>query len=255
MTKLYVETLGKGRDVVLLHGWGVHGGVWGGARTELAKRFRVHSVDFPGYGKSGGCAQHTLIELVQLLAKAAPESAAVCGWSLGAQVALAWARSFERQVEQLVLVAATPRFVRSPDWPHGMKTRVFAEFESKLNRDRQAALKRFISLQSRGAENARSQSTWLRKQLSRRGAPEPCALETGLRILHDTDLRETVRKLRQPVLLLHGAADSLVPLGAALWLKRHLPRAKLEVFERCGHAPFLSKPAEFVKEMVEFLDE
>ncbi|HVS27451.1 MAG TPA: pimeloyl-ACP methyl ester esterase BioH [Burkholderiales bacterium] len=252
---LHIESTGDGPDLVLLHGWGMHSGVWDGVYVALAKHFRVHRVDFPGYGKSNGCTRHTLIELVQSLAKAAPESVAVCGWSLGAQVALTWARNFERQVKQLVLVAATPRFVCAPDWPHGMETQVFAEFAAKLKRDGRTALKRFVSLETRGAEDARSQSAWLRKQLFARGEPEQSALETGLRILHDADLRETAQKLRQPVLLLHGAADALVPLGAALWLKQHFPQARLEVFERCAHAPFLSKPGEFVKELAEFLDE
>ncbi|HUO80396.1 MAG TPA: alpha/beta fold hydrolase, partial [Steroidobacteraceae bacterium] len=49
---LYRETLGHGPDVALLHGWGLHGGVFGALAAALATRFRVHALDLPGHGRS-----------------------------------------------------------------------------------------------------------------------------------------------------------------------------------------------------------
>ena len=80
-------------------------------------------------------------------------------------------------------------------------------------------------------------------------------LQAGLRMLLNTDLRQEMRKVKQPALLLHGQKDGLVPVTAALWLKQHLARARLEVFEDCAHAPFLSRGGKFVKLVSEFLDE
>jgi pimeloyl-[acyl-carrier protein] methyl ester esterase len=45
---LHVETVGSGDDVVLIHGWGMHGGVWSDVRDALAAHYRVHVVDLPG---------------------------------------------------------------------------------------------------------------------------------------------------------------------------------------------------------------
>jgi pimeloyl-[acyl-carrier protein] methyl ester esterase len=252
---VHIETLGSGRNLVLLHGWGLHSGVWDGVREALAKRFCVHLVDLPGCGKSGECTPYTLEQLARLLADATPEPTTVCGWSLGAQVALGWGRCCARQVRRLVLVAATPRFVCAPGWPHGMESRMFAEFAAGVNRDSGGALKRFVSLQTIGAKDARSQSAWLRQRLFAHGTPGQAVLEAGLQILRGTDLRETVPALHQPVLLVHGAADTLVPAGAAHWLEQHLPDARLKIFAGCAHAPFLLRPEEFVHELTEFLDE
>ena len=41
MTQLHVETAGVGPDLVLLHGWGMHGGIWDGMRAALADKFRL----------------------------------------------------------------------------------------------------------------------------------------------------------------------------------------------------------------------
>ena len=52
---LQVERRGDGPDLVLLHGWGMHGGVWDELVPRLAARFRVHVPDLPGHGRSTAC--------------------------------------------------------------------------------------------------------------------------------------------------------------------------------------------------------
>jgi pimeloyl-[acyl-carrier protein] methyl ester esterase len=250
---LHIQTMGKGMDLVLLHGWGMHAGVWDGVRDELAQDFRVHLVDLPGYGQSDSCTPYMLSELARTVANAEPKSVCVCGWSLGAQVALRWALDFPRQVQRLVLVAATPCFVRAADWPSGIEAQVLQKFASDLQRNVRSTLKRFASLQTHGAKNARRYSAWLCKRLF--AAADPGVLQAGLRMLRNTDLRQEVRKVIQPVLLLHGEKDGLVPVTSAHWLKQHLNRARLETFKDCAHAPFLAQGRKFVKLVSEFLDE
>jgi len=250
---LHIESIGKGPDLVLLHGWGLHSGVWDGVRGDLADRFRVHLVDLPGYGHSAACIHYMSTDLAHTVAKAAPDAICVCGWSLGAQIALRWALDFPDQVQRLVLVAATPRFVRAADWPMGIESQVLQEFAADLQRNVRSTLKRFASLQTRGAKNASRHCAWLCKRLF--GAADPGVLQAGLRMLLDTDLRQEMHEVKQPVLLLHGRQDSLVPVESAHWLKQHLARSRLEVFEDCAHAPFLSQDGKFVKLVSEFLDE
>ena len=57
---LFVHTQGRGPDVVLLHGWGLHGGVWARIADHLAADFTVHSVDLPGHGASAHPEDYTL---------------------------------------------------------------------------------------------------------------------------------------------------------------------------------------------------
>lgn len=51
---LHVETQGSGPPILLIHGWGMHGGIWANVAKKLSADFQVHSVDLPGYGLSNG---------------------------------------------------------------------------------------------------------------------------------------------------------------------------------------------------------
>jgi pimeloyl-[acyl-carrier protein] methyl ester esterase len=51
---LHVEVTGSGEPLLLIHGWGMHGGMWGSAAERLAQDFRVIAVDLPGHGFSNG---------------------------------------------------------------------------------------------------------------------------------------------------------------------------------------------------------
>ena len=114
---LYVEISGAGRDLILIHGWGMHGGVWAGVVDALSQQFRVHVVDLPGMGHSPACAPYTLAQLTDTVAAVLPDRAMMCGWSLGGLVAMQLALSHPGRVERLMLVGATPRFVGGEDWP------------------------------------------------------------------------------------------------------------------------------------------
>ena len=52
MSALHVEVRGSGPDLVLLHGWALHGGMWGPWLDHLATHRRLHVIDLPGHGHS-----------------------------------------------------------------------------------------------------------------------------------------------------------------------------------------------------------
>ncbi|HEY0722138.1 MAG TPA: alpha/beta fold hydrolase, partial [Gammaproteobacteria bacterium] len=52
MSGLHIEVRGTGPDLVLLHGWGLHGGLFRSLADRLAPHFRLHLVDLPGHGRS-----------------------------------------------------------------------------------------------------------------------------------------------------------------------------------------------------------
>ena len=255
MTLPVIETLGQGPDLVFLHGWGMNRGVFRPAIDALAEEFTLHLVDLPGFGQSPAIEPFTLEAVAALLDRAFfGRELSVCGWSLGGQVAMTWALRSGQSVRRLVLAGSTPCFVRRPDWPHGLPADVFLEFARDLEQDYRGTLVRFLSLQARGEGAARSVLGNLRSRMSSAGIPEGRVLRAGLDILLNTDLRPFLQELRIPVLVLHGAQDTLCPPGAARWAADELPVADLELFPRAGHAPFLSCPAEFAARIRDFLN-
>lgn len=251
--KLHIETIGDGPDLALIHGWGMHGGVWDGVRAGLARYFRLHVVDLPGSGASPAIEPYDLESLARAVAAALPEKAHVCGWSLGGQVALEMARLFPQQVERLVLTATTPRFTAAEAWPWAVEREVLLAFSADLESDYEGTLKRFLSLQARGDDAARAVLKCLRDSLFERGRPGTEALRAGLNILLESDLRDRVARVQAPALLLHGERDMLTPAGAARWLAEQMENARLHVVPGAAHAPFLSHPDEFSEIAIAFL--
>src|SRR3546814_7929519 len=50
---MHIERCGDhGPDLVLIHGWAMHAGIFAPLRDELATRYRLHLVDLPGHGHS-----------------------------------------------------------------------------------------------------------------------------------------------------------------------------------------------------------
>jgi len=243
---LWHERQGSGPDLVLVHGWGLHGGIWGDLPARLAKHFRVTTLDLPGHGRSDTPdAPLSLAGFTDSVLELCPEPAIWLGWSLGGLIALHAALQHPHKVSQLVLVSTTPKFVQTPDWPHAMSVATFADFASGLTQDYRATLLRFLSLQTGSNESARALLKQLRADMFAHGEPQPEALAAGLSILEQTDLRARLLEIQVPALVVHGSHDRLAPPAAGAYLAAQLPRAQFLQIDGAGHAPFLSHVAEF----------
>lgn len=251
---MHIETKGVGHDVVLVHGWGLHGGVWHDLATRLASGRRISVPDLPGHGRSPPAdGAFTLKTLAESLARRLTAPADWIGWSLGALVALTAAREFPQTVQRLVLIGATPRFIQDRDWPHAVTADTLDRFARELETDYDGTLQRFLSLQAGAGETGRMTVRRLRVELARRPAPAIPALRAGLRLLAETDLRPRLGEVSAPVLVVHGARDRLTPPDAGAYLAAHLPDARLITIPGAGHAPFLSHPEPTWQALANFL--
>jgi pimeloyl-[acyl-carrier protein] methyl ester esterase len=230
----------------MIHGWGLHGGVWSGLAAALGKTRRVLTPDLPGHG-GAPCppAGFGLAAAADALAPGIPDGSIVLGWSLGALVALTLARRHPRRVGELVLVAATPRFTRGADWPCAVDAAVLDGFARDLEGDHRQTLTRFLALQVRGGTAPRDTLRTLRELLFERGEPDPRALAGGLEALRDTDMRRDLADIMQPTVVIAGERDKLVPAEASRRLAAALPRARYAQLSGAAHAPFLSHPGAF----------
>ncbi len=251
---IHVEIRGRGPDLVLLHGWAMHGGMWGPWLDELVGEARLHIVDLPGHGHSPWVTEAGgLPGLAEAVVPLVPRGATVLGWSLGGMVALDLARRYPRRLRALVLAATTPTFLTGPDWEHGLEPAVLAGFASGLEADCLRTVQSFLSLQARGDEYPAATLRALRSQLASHGEPDRRALAAGLDILRSVDLRRELPHIAHPALVIAGAHDSVTPPGAARELAAGLPCSRLRIMERSGHAPFLSHPDHFLAEVRGFL--
>ena len=250
---VFIEQLGSGPPLVMLHGWGLHGGLWGPLIDELVESFKVVLVDLPGHGYSDklpGLTVDAMTQAVEAALDGTGQPAIIAGWSMGAFVAFELARRFPERFSRLVWIAGTPSFVKRSGWDVGMDPQTLESFAEGLKQDYRATLKRFISLNS-GQGSDRPLLKTMQQRAFERGEIDLHTLEQGLTILGDSDIREAVANSTMPMLLLQGSQDRLVhpdTVGAISGLRP----VESQMIDGAGHAPFLAEPTAVARALQEF---
>ncbi len=248
-----IATRGDGPPLVLIHGWAMHCGLFGGLLDRLAERRTLHLVDLPGHGNSRDDASPLELESCVVAIAAHTPPAPWLGWSMGGLFALHAAATRPALVGALVMLCSTPRFVRAHDWPHGMDTDVFRMFAMSLGSDYRGTLERFLALETLGCERAVTELRTLRAEAFAHGGPALSALVDGLRLLETCDLRESLPGLACPSLWIGARRDRLVDwraVAAAVAMTSHAHNLRLD----SGHAPFLTHADALAAAVLEFLD-
>ena len=240
---LAVHRSGKGQPLVLLHGWGMHSGIWQNLMPLLEGRYALYRVDLPGHGASHSVATTAqLDDWLDAVQAVVPSDAIWMGWSLGGLLSLAAALREPTSIKALLLITATPAFVRRDDWSVGMAPDTLNQFAAELLADTRRTLKRFLGLQLRGVAQERELLRELNRAVDALPAATPQALEDGLALLRETDLRAALPQLQVPSHWLFGDKDALVASGTAQAVRALTSNAQFTEIQGAAHAPVLSHP-------------
>ena len=250
---IFAERFGQGPELVMLHGWCMHSGVWREFAGRLSERYSVTLIDLPGHGRSGPLSDYSISSQVDALADAAPVRAHWLGWSLGALLGLGMAARHPSRVRSLTMIAGTPCFMARENWP-GTSPGLLDRMGADLQRDFAGTVRRFVGLQTFGLEHARDLSRQIMNHLETRPAPDVAALQGGLQLLREQDLRPVLTTLDRPVAVLLGAHDRLVPQAQALPLQSLNPQIEMAEMAAAAHIPFLSHPQETAALIAGFLN-
>jgi len=243
--------------LIFWHGWGIRSAAWHSLAHHLKHRCELHLPSLPGYDDTPAPHPYTAEAVVDAMlvdAMLADQTKPItlCGWSLGAMLALQAAHRHPDKVHRLILISATPSFVQRDGWEHGLTIKALADFSSAVSLDAAAAIKRFITLFNHNDAQAHSNARKL-GELGEFKLPSQAVLDAGLALLRDMDLRQIAPEIHQPTLLIHGKRDPLMPLAAAEWLAATMPSAKLDVCPHAAHAPFISDPVHCANLITEWL--
>ena len=243
--ELKITTSGKGPDLVLLHGWAVHSGIWGGLVDRLAGEYRVSLVDLPGHGANRHTAlSDNLPELTDLVLSHLPPAVWI-GWSLGGLVTLAAALRQPRRVQKAVLVAATPSFSKRPGWDCGVHSAAQQAFSEGLENDTEETMKQFW-LQCFGGGWAVRAMRSLGKSSVSDGLPAKSDLNAGLQLLYQNDLRAELETCEVPALFVGGTRDRTILPESFTRAADLMPNAQAQLINGAGHAPFITHPDSFL---------
>ncbi|ATX78465.1 carboxylesterase BioH (pimeloyl-CoA synthesis) [Mariprofundus aestuarium] len=231
------------RPVVFLHGWAQSRQIWCNQLETFADALFLN---LPGHG---GAADFPADAWVETIVEQLPDKPChLVGWSLGGMLAMQIAAAFPERIASLALVSTTPRFRIGENWPFGSSSEVFNGFRMAVESASPKALNRFFALMLHGDELNRSDYNRLAKAaVDREKRVSEAGLKGGLELLEQLDLRELVKAIKQPTLVIHGEGDAIVPVEAGQWLADMIPNSQQQLFNTCGHAPFLTQEDKFNK--------
>lgn len=250
---VHYEVFGRGKPVILLHGWLGSWGLWQETMTYLGTSYRTYALDFWGFGESGKkratYAVQDFVSLVnQFMEQLGIVRAPLVGHSMGGTVSLMVAMEYPERVEKVVMVG-------SPIVGASLAPLL------KLAGYRAIAFLLFSTMPLFRA--------WMRYYYSPRICKDPrfpdmmdrdlsrTTLESfllSIASLRRTDLRPQLGRVKVPTLGVYGDKDNIVhPLQ---WqpLREGIPHALIERFPRAGHFPMLEEPAAFDQVLKRFLD-
>lgn len=226
---LYSYTVGTGQDLVLLHGWALNSDCFQDVVKQYKTQYRITVIDLPGHGRSDmvlGKIDAWCEEIIKILPKKPP---ILLGWSLGGLLAINIAQKIK--LSKLILLASTPKFVKDSSWDYGVNAINFKLFSNALKLNLSKGLKHFIGLQT----NNKAQIRLLHHTIDALPASSD-ALNQGLDILLNTDLREPLKQLTIPVHAILGDSDILIPVDIVKWyMAQNISTTVLDA----GHLPFL----------------
>jgi len=236
-------TGGTGPVLVLLHGAGDSAGTFASAAASLTARHRLVIPDLAGHGRSapaeGPISVGDVLAGVEAVMNQTPkEPAIIAGNSLGAWVALLYARAHPERVSRLVLVNGGALVGDRSDL-------------SLIPKSRQEAASLMAELQDPGSPRLYG---FVLDDVVRQSQTGPIArlAQTADGMAHYV-LDGKLHEIRMPVDLLWGASDKLFPPAYARRMMAQLPASRLTLLERCGHVPNQECPARFAAALLEVL--
>lgn len=249
---VHYEVYGRGRPVILLHGWLGSWGLWQNTMAYLGRYYRTYALDFWGFGESGKKRNaYTIQDFVSLVDQFMEQlgiiQAPLVGHSMGGTVSLSVAVQFPERVHKVVVVGSPivgsslsillKLFGRRPIawliyhnmWALQLSFRILAPF---YTRD-----PRWPDMMNRDTSRVTLDSFLL-----------------SIASLRRTDLRPFLNQIKVPTMGMFGNRDIVVSHKQWKALLAGIPHARIERFEKAGHFIMLDEPQRFAETLKDFLD-
>lgn len=256
---IHYETYGRGRPVLLLHGWLGSWALWRDTIGVLGRDFRTYALDFFGFGESGlvpGQAHRSsaytvpmYVEMVyQFMERMGIQRAPLIGHSMGGTVSLSTAIKYPEKVVKVGVIgspingASLNMLLKLSGNP--AVARVIWLFGGK-------GLLMFLRGYSHFmAKDGHAMARMITKDVSM------ISMESffqSIGTLRQTDLRADLGLIQVPTLGMYGKRDIIVRPSEHSVLKAGVPHARIEWFPDAGHFIMLDSPLRFVATLSDFL--
>jgi len=261
--KLRVKDWGRGRAVVMMHGWPLSSDTFDDLGIAVANQgMRAIAYDRRGFGRSqqpwDGYDYDTLADdLAAVIDQTSAQDVTLLGFSMGGgEVARYLTRHRASKVRQAVLISSiVPYMLKTPDNPGGVEQKVFDGMAEGIAADRAAFwplfFKSFYGVGKPSHPVSQEVIDWscdLSMQASLRATLE-CA-----RSFSTTDLRGDLKSFTVPTLIIHGTADQTVPIDAsARAAAAGIAGSTLLEYDGAPHGLLASHKPQLIADVLQFL--
>jgi pimeloyl-ACP methyl ester carboxylesterase len=248
-------TMGSGPDVLLLHGLGGTKTSFFDTAGALSRDYRVHALDFPGFGSSSKPAHAPYNAkwfaetVVAVMDELGIKRAHVVGNSMGGRVAIEVGLRNPERVGALALLCPAVAFVRR-DFHHVVRL-LRPEFGLLPHRFRRATVAaQFWSLFADPDLIDPSMTDIVVDEFQRiygSAGARYAFLSSARNIYLEAPFGRNgfyprLAELEPPALFVWGSHDKLIPAGFKRHVDEWLPQAEQIVLAGCGHVPQVERP-------------
>lgn len=259
--RVFYHRTGRGRPLVLVHGYLMSHFAWRGIIPELAKDHDVIAIDLPGFGESDRPsptdfrydAAGYLETVVGVLDALGLERASIIGHSMGGGIALYTAARQPSRIDKLVVIDSL-----SYPYPVPVEGRVIlapyvGSFVFKTLYTR-SIIRRYFVGQIYGDKSLVTDELvdYVWERLNRPGGFD--AAHACLKFVSDPSaVARSLRAIRAPTLIIWGERDRLFSPDNARRLQSDIPGAQVEIIAGSAHVPMDERPAELMQKLGPFL--
>jgi class 3 adenylate cyclase/alpha-beta hydrolase superfamily lysophospholipase len=263
------QQFGSGsRDLVLVHEWLSHQELrW--EQPELARFLerlggfaRVLSFDKRGCGLSDPVTLGAMPSLeewaddvITVMDAAGVERATLMGMGAGGPMTMLVAASRPERVDALVLVNTTARYLRAPDYPHGVPRDAAERLLESVGRAAKLGQGYPPPADAALLGHARAGDSELREWLARyrRVSVSPATWVATDRLITETDVRGALPAIRVPTLVLHRRENKWTRVEHGRYLAQQIPDARLVELAGDEQVPYVGDVDALLGEIEEFV--
>lgn len=248
--KIHYREAGRGEPLLLVHGYMSSLNFFNPVFKELSQRYKVISIDMPGYGLSDKrCELNYTKEaaadlIVKFMHQKSISSFNILGHSMGGEVSLNVAYKYPEAVKKLILVNSTG-YYETP------KTKVPA-FLQKIAC---TSFTLHAAMMGRNLYNKQILSPQYLDAIYSLNSSLPKETIYKINAYNDSgSLKNKISHIHTPTLVIWGSKDRVVPVNHGTKFSENLPNNKFITFTNTGHMPFFEYKDVFITEIMNFLE-
>ncbi|QOG02012.1 alpha/beta fold hydrolase [Flavobacterium sp. MDT1-60] len=262
--QLYVKDYGKGKPVILIHGWPLSNEMWEYQIEFLVQNnYRVIAYDRRGFGKSSqpwdGYDYDTLADdLSEIIEQLQLENATLVGFSMGGgEVVRYFSRHGGKGVTKAALISSIiPFLLQTDDNPEGRPKEKGETTATAIREDRIGFLENFGKIFFGVTIINKPLSTPLLEYFTTLcSAASPRATLKCAESLSNTDFRDELHTIKVPTLIIHGDDDKNVPIEvSSKKTAEAIANNTFIVYEGAPHGLFYTAKDRLNEDLLNFLN-